>query len=218
MENYLSGAFREKTKKELCNILENVDKYQEYAIIEAITELERRGEDIEHYAGLRADILEVIKNRDEKAKDIFEHHDDLTPSIRKASYLIFLSIFLGMISIFISEHYLNAGNFSTFKGLLTLSLSLLLAGILAYLILAGRVVARSLFLIFFLAGTVSTIPALLFLFATNIAISLFTLVPFTLQLYSLILLYNRESNEWYRKQKAGLTVPYHRYPKTRGQD
>lgn len=202
----LSRSMNRKSENELYAILNNTEQYQESAILDAISELEERGANIEKYINLRNNIISTQNTRNQMHKKRFNVPDDLPDSIRKASHLIYLGIIIGILSLIASEHFFDAGIFSTIQGFLTVVISILITGILAYFILLGRVVARTLFIILFVTGILSTMPAVIFLFHAKPVIGVFSIFQLVIQLSALFLLHKKESNEWYKKQHNLMVV------------
>lgn len=202
----LSGSMNRKSENELYTILNSTEQYQESAILDAISELEERGANVDRYINLKNNILTTQNLRNQLYNKRFNVPSDLPDSIRKASHLIYFGIIIGILSLIASEHFFDAGIFSTIQGFVTVVISIVITGILAYFILLGRIVARTLFIILFIIGILSTIPAIIFLFHAKPIIGLFSIFQLVIQLSALFLLHKKESNEWYKKQHNMMVV------------
>lgn len=198
---------KEKSENELLEILDNVDKYQENLIVAAITELEKRGTNVDKFVGMREKIIKSQAKREELMKDKWKVPKDMPDTIRKAAHLMFYTLILAMLSVIAMEFLFDTGLFKTLGLFIAIEIAILISFALAYFILLGRVVARTLFLISYIFGLLSAIPNIIVVLKVlPVIVVLFPLLSWTLQTFALRLLYKKESNDWYKKQKQLLIV------------
>jgi len=126
---------------------------------------------------------------------------DLPNAIIKSGYILFVTIALGLINTVILNHIKDGVLFSTPK---MISVSIGIYGTMFYLfymIRIGKNWARKLFLVLFILITILTLPDNINYVTNNSVIGLIAFTQTGLQFYALILLFNKESKDWYLTQK-----------------
>lgn len=199
MENLFTPKMPVKTDAELQKIVKNKNEFQELAVLAAILELEKREKGGDELIDIREKIEIKLEKSGGKAKP-FEIPKDIPNSIKKASYILFGTILIGLLNWFLFDHYIEVGINSRSVSILFLTLGFM--AFLSYMILTGRAWARTLFLVIFIIGFLVSIQSQIFLLINVPFISLGSFVQNGLEVYALILLFNKESKDWYLQQKA----------------
>lgn len=204
-ENYFTPKMREKSDNELQEIVDNKEKFQEAALLAAIWELEKR----EKAGNQHSEIKEQIETKKKQAEDrpnSFEIPVDIAKSIKTASYILFGTILLGFLNTVLFDSYTDIEVFVNSMSVSLLIITLAFMAFISYMILLGRNWARVTYLVLFLIGFLMNIPDIIYYFKNVPIVGFISLIQTGLQTYALILLYNKESKEWYLKQKAKLTT------------
>jgi len=191
---------RVKTDVDLREIINNKNEFQELAVLAAILELEKR----EITESDHSEIKEKIEIKLDKAKDkvnLFEIPGDIAGSIKKASIILFGTVLIGLLNWFLFDPYLEVEVGLNSRSISIFALSSGFATFISYMILTGRVWARTVFLVVFILGFLLSIKSLFFFLINVPLISVVSLLRIGLEVYALILLYNKESKDWYLKQK-----------------
>jgi hypothetical protein len=84
-------------------------------------------------------------------------------------------------------------------------ITIFIIGFLGYKIGRGKNWARITLLIIFIIGMISYPSIILTEFQTNMMISIVSITQILIQLYVLVILFNGESQEWFKKQKIKTT-------------
>lgn len=205
MENSFTPKMRVKSDSELQEIIDNKEKFQESALLAAIWELERREKAGNEHIEIK-ELIETKKKQVEDKPNSFEIPVDIAKSIKTAAYILFGTIFLGLLNSVLFDRYSDVEVFVNSRSVSVLILTLVFMAFMAYMILLGRNWARVTFLVLFLLGFLLNIPNVIYYFMNVPVVGFISLIQTGLQVYALILLYNKESKEWYLKQKAKLTT------------
>ncbi|MBI9056009.1 MAG: hypothetical protein JEY96_19465 [Bacteroidales bacterium] len=203
MENSFSKKMQNKSDQELIEVIENREKFQQAAFIAAVWELEKREKAETKYIKLKDEMLIKQEQQvNESANKAFVIPEDLPKQIRMAAYLLFGTILIGIINSVLYNYFTNGEAYATSYSIFILIFSLSIMTFFSYMILLGRNWARITILVLFLLGAVLGIPTLIYYFNLSPIIGLISLIQTGLQIYALILLYNKESKNWYLKQKT----------------
>ncbi|WP_109830088.1 hypothetical protein [Reichenbachiella versicolor] len=196
----MASTFEEKlplkTNQELEKYLKNQRFYRE-EVIEAInTELKNRGlYDLKKEPSTKP--AQELSHQKE-AQGEFESKIHMPKSIHTAAMCLYISAVLGIINPIIIQrtHQINYSH--TLLLLAAILFSSVLTSFFAYQISIGKNWARIIILILF---TISLPPTLFFIpesLDQSIVIGLMLIAQPTIQLYSIILLFNKTSNDWYQ--------------------
>ena len=203
-KNNFIEKFQNKTDSELEYILENKKSYDEKAVSASIDILkERNGKSPE---------TETVDNEIQKEKHITQEINkninselqaELPLTISRAAKLIYLSLGFGLASSIILEIFTDSHNLTNPKNLINLILSVGINFFIAYNINLGKKWARTISLILFVLFVIIIIFYHLFFiefFKQNPITGIISTISIGLHIYSLILLFKPDSNEWYLKQ------------------
>ena len=151
-ENYFTPKMREKSEQELQEIVDNKEKFQESALLAAIWELERR----EKAGNEHAEIIEQIETKKKQAEEnvdnSFEIPKDIAQSIKKAAYILFAIIPIGLVNSVLLNYFTGGEVFAETRNVVTAVLTVVVMLFFSYMILIGRNWARVTFLVLFLLG------------------------------------------------------------------
>ena len=202
MENNFSKKMQDKSDQELLEVVENREKFQQNAFIAAVWELEKREKAEPKYTELKDEMLSKQQQVDKSVNNAFVVPEDLPKQIKMAAYLLFGTILVGVINSILYNYFTNGEAYANSSSIFTVIFSLALMTFFSYMILLGKNWARITYLVLFLLGAVLSIPVLIYYFTFSPIIGFISLTQTGLQIYALILLYRKESKDWYLKQKT----------------
>lgn len=205
-ENYFSKKMVNMTDRELQNYIDNKSQFQEDAILAAIWELENREKAESEHNEIKVKIETKKKQAKENVNNSFAIPKDIANSIKKASYILFGTIFLGLLNSVLFDRYSGVDVYVNSRSVSILILTLIFMAFISYMILLGRNWARVTFLVLFLLGFLLNLPSVVYYFTTVPIVGFISLIQMGLQIFVLILLYNKESKDWYLMQKERLTT------------
>ena len=199
MENIFDKKMREKTDFELKEIIASEGIYHKDAISSAINELKGRNLIIANNTPINDNSANNSINESKEFLDAVKNTTEVSKSISRASYYIFTALGIGLVFILFLAYIFDLSIFTNSK----LLIPILTLGILFYLtnmILKGKYWARNLFAVLYILSLIIMIPQIITTIQTNIIISLLSIITNGLQIYAIIILFNKESRDWYNEQ------------------
>ena len=141
------------------------------------------------------------KNTNSKYSNLFGIPEKLPKNIKKAAYFFFATIILGIINTFITNQQNDGILFSTSR-MISVSIAIYSLMFTHFInILKGNNWARILFAVLFPLFTLLTLPDTINFLKSNSVIGIIRFTQAGLQFIALILLFSRESKDWYLEQK-----------------
>jgi hypothetical protein len=130
-----------------------------------------------------------------------EKKNQIPKSISTAAKLIYLSLVVGFINAVILEYTTSFKNLSDPQKLIVLSLSVGLMAFFGFKIQMGKKWARNIFLVMSILMCFTFPNTLIQFFKLNPLTGIISIFQVGLLIFSLYLLFNRNSTEWYYKSK-----------------
>jgi len=202
MENSFTSKMISKSDSDLLDYVNNYTQYQDNAVISAINELDKRGKADSEILEIKNQIIQKIDNQNQQiqqSKDEFKIPNDIPKTISNAAKLLYLTIGIGIVNSLLMEFTTDYQSYSDPKTLSILVISLGLMGFFAYMINIGRKWARNTFLVLFGLGFLMFPFTITHYFGLNPLIGLLSLTQTGLQIFALILLFKKETKDWYKK-------------------
>lgn len=126
---------------------------------------------------------------------------EIPKRIKQASNLVYLSLLIGLIKLFLIETITNIEIPSDPKIFIMVIIMILIIGFLGYMIRQGKNWIRITVLVLFTIGMINY-PFLVFNeFKYSYILGTVSIVQMLIQLYVLIILFSGESKIWFKKQK-----------------
>lgn len=200
MENSYTSKMINKSDTELLDYVNNRTQFQEDAVIAAIFELDKRGKVDSEILELKNKIIQKTVNQNkqiQKSKDEFKIPSDIPRTISNAAKLLYLTIGIGVVNSILMEFTTEYQSYSDPKTLTILIISLGLMGFFAFMINIGKKWARNTFLVLFGLGFLMFPFTIAHYFSLNPMIGLLSLTQTGLQIFALILLFKKETKDWY---------------------
>jgi hypothetical protein len=120
-------------------------------------------------------------------------------SIIAARNILYSSLFLAILGIFLLQFVLNVAGYPNMKTLLVNGALLILFYIAITYIGFGKKWARTLLLVLFILNVAAAIRYVPFIFNSNLVFGFLFMLQILLQIVALIYLYSKSSNEWFNK-------------------
>ena len=128
-------------------------------------------------------------------------------SVKIASYMIYLSIIIGIINSVLYETLGNQEMLSNPKSLIVGIVVFLIIGVIGFQIGRGKNWARIVLLILTVIGIVGLPAIIVDDFLLHPAIGILSIVQTLIQLYVVIILFSGNSKRWFNRKKTIETTP-----------
>ena len=203
MDNDFNKTMSNKSKMELFDIEKNYLKYNKDALISYLKEIESRKLSIQK--------IEEIKNRIiELEAKVVKHHVInnpiiLHPNLERVSKLILLGIPFSIIDIlflvFASYQILDRSLFSLMLSLFTFTVIFIwiIILLLSYWIKSGTSISRIVIGVLIGWSILSTTLNISEVLQANILSGIFSFIKYSVNIYIIFLLFNKETSEWYKE-------------------
>lgn len=119
--------------------------------------------------------------------------------IKLAANLVYASLLVGILNSLFSEILTDENILSEPGGLVFLAAITIVLAILGYKIGQGKNWARIIFVIMVLLGTIGYPDFISEEFRRSILLGVVSIIQLVLQLYALVLLFNKASVQWYKR-------------------
>lgn len=126
-------------------------------------------------------------------------YTEVPKKIKLAANLVYASLLVGILNLLFSEVFTDENILSEPGGLVFLAAITTILGFLGYKIGQGKNWARIIFLIMVLFGTIGYPDFISEEFKRNIVLGVVSIIQLVLQFYALVLLFNKESVQWYKR-------------------
>ena len=197
MSEHFTRVMSKKSDDELKQIAANYSDYSEDALSAVLDQI--RSRNIESASTLEIEnFLKIQEEKRTEHQEQFKFPTDLHPNIKLASNLLFASIPLGMLNFFLLS---NMQLINGTKDVLIAVFSWVFMAAFGYWLRTGSKTSRTVVLIISIIGFIPALPFMIGLFQLNILTGIVSLCMNIISVYILVLLFKKESKEWYKSKR-----------------